>query len=377
MRSVSALVEQLGNEIDFYVITRDRDAGSDAAYPDFQSGEWRPVGRGKVLYLAPDELSSRRLVAAAREIRPHAIYLNSFFGPMSLRLLLARRLGALRGIPILLAPRGELSPGALRLKAFRKRSLLRLSPWIGLHRDVVFHASTECESHEISRVLPRREVPRIARNPVVVRQATGHACPKTIGTARFVFLSRITRKKNLHLAIDLLRSLKGSVTFDIYGPVIGRADRAYRRQWHALIDEMPPNVTVTYHGPIAHDLVASTLSAQHFFLFPTASENFCHAIVEALLAGCPIIASDRTPWRGLAQRGAGWDLPLDDGDAWGHVLQMCVDMNAETYQTASLNARSFGHQIASTDTVVENLHLLRSVFKEQCDVRNSPGVSGV
>src|SRR5262249_16165560 len=103
MRSVSALVEQLSNEIDFYVITRDRDAGSDGGYPDFQSGEWKSVGRGKVLYLAPDELNSKRLVAAAREIRPHAIYLNSFFGPMCLLLLLRRRLGALRGIPIVLA----------------------------------------------------------------------------------------------------------------------------------------------------------------------------------------------------------------------------------------------------------------------------------
>ena len=106
MQSVSALVEQLGNEIDFYVITRDRDAGSDAAYPDFQSGEWKSVGRGKVLYLAPDEMNSRGLVAAACEMRPHAIYLNSFFGPMSIRLLLARRLGALQ-IPILLAPRAN------------------------------------------------------------------------------------------------------------------------------------------------------------------------------------------------------------------------------------------------------------------------------
>ena len=363
MRSVSALVEQLGNEIDFYVITRDRDAGNDAPYPDIHAGEWKSVGKGKVRYLAPYEIRSRGLVDAAHEIQPHAVYLNGFFGPMSIRLLLARRLGALKGVPVLLAPRGELSPGALRLKLFKKRSLLRLSHWIGLHREVLFHASTERESHEISRALPRREAPRIARNPVAVHQATAHTCPKAIGIARFVFLSRITRKKNLHLAIDLLRFLKGSVTFDIYGPVIDQADQAYQRQWHALINEMPANVTVTYRGAIAHDLVASTLSAQHFFLFPTASENFGHAIVEALSAGCPVITSDQTPWLGLAPRGVGWDLPLDDADAWRRVLQMCVDMDAETYETASLNARSFGRQIASTDTVAENLHLFRSILE--------------
>ena len=294
------------------------------------------------------------------------------FAPMSIRLLLARRLGALKGIPLLLAPRGELAPGALRLKAFKKSSFLQFSHWIGLHRNIVFHASTERESHEISQAIPTEEIPRIARNPVAVDQTATHVCSKVIGTARFVFVSLITQKKNLHLAIDLLRFLKGSIEFDIYGPVI---DQAYWRQCCGLIDEMPPNVTVTYRGPIAHDLVASTISAYQFFLLPTANENFGHAIVEALLAGCPIITSDQTPWRGLAQLGVGWDLPLDDPDPWRDVLQTCVDMDATTYERSSLNARALGNQIASTDTVAENRRLFQSMFEEHRGARNGAGVS--
>src|SRR4029077_18366186 len=121
----------------------------------------------------------------------------------------------------------------------------------------------------------------------------------------FVFLSRITRKKNLHIALELLQQVDGSVTFDIYGPVI---DPAYWRECVAVIERMPPNVAVTYRGAIAHDDVASALSGYHFFLLPTASENFGHAIVEALAAGCPLVTSDQTPWTALRQRGIGWDL---------------------------------------------------------------------
>jgi glycosyltransferase involved in cell wall biosynthesis len=95
---------------------------------------------------------------------------------------------------------------------------------------------------------------------------------------------------------------------------------------------------------------------------PTANENFGHAIVEALLAGCPLITSDQTPWRGLAQRGAGWDLPLAAGDEWRRVLQTCVDMDAPAFERASCNARSFGQQIASTDTDRENRELFRSIL---------------
>jgi glycosyltransferase involved in cell wall biosynthesis len=359
MRSVSTLVQRLGDEIDFYVITRDRDEGDDMPYADLIPGEWKSVGNARVRYLSPGEIRTRHLVATVREIRPQAIYLNSFFAPMSLRILLARRLGALKTIPIVLAPRGELSTGALGLKAVKKRSFLRLAHRTRLYHDVIFHASTEHESAEILRSIHGAAAPRVARNPIAVGPSTRAACVKTPGRARFVFLSRIARKKNLDVALRLLRSLRGSVEFDIYGPVI---DAAYWRECEGVIGTMPGNVTVTYRGPVPHEIVQATLSSHHFFLMPTANENFGHAIVEALLAGCPLITSDQTPWRGLAQRGVGWDLSLAAADEWARVLQTCVDMDTPTLERMSGNARSFGHQIASTDTDRENRELFRSIL---------------
>jgi glycosyltransferase involved in cell wall biosynthesis len=360
MRSVSALVDHLGGQIDFFILTRDRDEGDLSPYPDSLEGVWRSVGRAKIRYLAPHEITVRRLGAAVREVQPDVVYLNGFFGELSMKPLMLRRLGRLEGIHVVLAPRGELSPGALRLKAFKKRIFLRLSQVIGLHRSVIFHASTARESEEISVAIPQHELPRIARNPVAATGSPPRACAKVSGAARFVFVSRIARKKNLHVAIDLLRSLKGSVEFDIYGPVI---DEMYWRECRALISSMPPNVKVTYHGPIRHDLVAATLSGHHFFLFPTASENFGHAIVEALLAGCPVITSDQTPWLGLTSIGVGWDLPLEHTARWQQVLQRCVDMDASTFETASRTSQSFGLRIAAEDTTAENLQLFRTIVE--------------
>jgi glycosyltransferase involved in cell wall biosynthesis len=359
MRSVSALVQQLGHDIDFYIITRDRDEGSDTPYQDLTPRAWKTMGLGTVRYLSPDEISTRQLAATVREIEPQAIYLNSFFAPMSLRILLARRLGALKAVPIVLAPRGELGAGALALKAVKKRSFLFLARGTGLYRDVIFHASTEHESAEIMRAIRLATAPRVARNPIAIGPASPGPCSKVSGAARFVFLSRIARKKNLHVALERVRSLEGSVDFDIYGPVI---DAAYWRECQSLIGAMPRNVTITYRGPVAHELVQATLSSHHFFLMPTANENFGHAIVEALLAGCPLITSDQTPWRGLRQRGVGWDLPLSAVEEWQRVLQTCVDMDAATYERTSRSARSYGCQIASTDTNRENRELFRAIL---------------
>jgi glycosyltransferase involved in cell wall biosynthesis len=356
LRSVSALVQLLGEEVDFWVITRDRDEGSEAAYPNVRPGEWTRLGKSHVRYLSPDELNCRRLTKAVTDVQPHALYLNSFFSPMTIKLLAARRAGALGAMPVLLAPRGELSPGALRLKALKKRTFLFLSQLARVHEGVVFHASTEREGREITGVLGSEPALLVARNPVTLDRASTNSPHKTSGAIRFVYLSRIARKKNLHVAIDLLRSLHGAVEFNVYGPV---DDDAYWQECCALIDEMPPNVAITYRGPIAHDQVASTLSEHHCFVFPTASENFGHAIVEAFRAGCPVITSDQTPWVGLSQHRAGWDLRLDDRASWRRVLQEYVDMDAADYARASADARAFGDQIASTDTVCENRDLFQ------------------
>ena len=79
-----------------------------------------------------------------------------------------------------------------------------------------------------------------------------------------------------------------------------------------LIGNMPANVTVNYAGEIHPDQVESTLRTFDLFLFPTHGENYGHVIREALSAGVPALLSDRTPWRGLEEKNAGADLPLDD-----------------------------------------------------------------
>src|SRR5262249_2881691 len=88
------------------------------------------------------------------------------------------------------------------------------------------------------------------------------------------------------------------------------------------------------------------------------------------LAGCPVVTSDQTPWRNLTQSGAGWDLPLNDLDAWRNQVQMCVDMDARMYEAASRSARAFGLRIASMDTATETRQLLRWLLQRMAASRD-------
>lgn len=353
LRTIENTVNHLGDRFNFWILTRDRDATDTAPYPGVLINAWNKVGKAMVYYAAPGTLTGtiiRRLVA---DVMPDVLYLNSFFSNLTIRTLGLRRIGMLPPVPVVLAPRGEFSPGALRLKAAKKQAYLAVALRAGLYRRLIWQASSEIERDDIRRVVGEHVVVKVAPNiapPVTVHSVQPDQTPtKQPGMARFVFLSRVAEKKNLDQLLGWLPQVRGQATLDIYGPI---REPDYWRHCQGLIAQMPSNVHVDYAGSLPHDQVAATLASHHFFVLPTLGENFGHAILEALAAGCPVVISDQTPWRQLAQRRAGWDLPLGQDEQWRTTLQQCIDMDEATYRGWSAAARAFGREyIASAETV--------------------------
>ncbi|MFL5382956.1 MAG: glycosyltransferase family 4 protein [Longimicrobiaceae bacterium] len=366
LRTVGHMVEQLGEPFSFRIVTCDRDWGDRTALPEVVPGRWSPVGNGEAIYLAPEQLGLSGLKKVIRETEHDVLYLNSLFSPrLSIRPLLLARAGAIPRRPIVLAPRGELHPGALgggswghilpsslarRLgspRYLKKQAYIAAARAAGLFRGITWQASNETEAEEIRRHVGRRAnvvvAPDLAARPP--ESLPPPVAPKRAGALRAVFLSRIDDKKNLDGAIALLEGIRGEVEFDVYGPV---GDERYWARCRAALDRLPPNVTARVHGAVPHDRVAEVFRAHELFVFPTRGENFGHVVLEAMVAGCPVLVSDRTPWRGLTRYGAGWDLPLDDVEGMRAVVQRCVDMDEEEYRPWSVRAAHFGRE-ASAD----------------------------
>ncbi len=82
------------------------------------------------------------------------IYLNGFFDPSFTQpVLINRRLGRFRGIPVVIAPRGEFSEGALRIKRFKKAAYIRLATALDLYSGLLWQASSTFEARDITRRL--------------------------------------------------------------------------------------------------------------------------------------------------------------------------------------------------------------------------------
>jgi glycosyltransferase involved in cell wall biosynthesis len=380
------LIESLGSEFNFRVIARDRDLGDAQHYPGIRPGEWMRSGKGEVLYLDPGLRGTLRLLWELLRSGTDLIYVNSFFSRRFAMLPSALRyLGLPKGVPLLLAPRGEFSLGALQIKPRRKRWFLRATNAIGLYRYCVWHASSNFEAADIDReIRPRMKslsvaVERLCPSTLnamftakplsfVASDMTGGYSdgespptvrPKSAGAAEFAFLSRIDRMKNLLGAIVMLKSLRGRVQFHVYGPC---TDEPYLSECKAAEAALPSNVNVIWHGGIPHNEVRGYLSHHHFFLLPTWGENYGHVIVEALAAGCPVIISDLTPWRHLEETGVGWALPLES-ERFAMVLQECVDMEDGRFQDFSARAASFAvDRLRDPKTLADNRKMLAEVI---------------
>ena len=124
---------------------------------------------------------------------------------------------------------------------------------------------------------------------------------------KIVFISRMTREKNLDGALRILRDVKSPVVFDIIGP---REDKRYWAECEALMKALPSNVQAAYKGSIPPDQVFDTLSRYDLFLFPSHGENYGHVIAESISVGTRVLVNQFTPWRDLESEGLGWDLDL-------------------------------------------------------------------
>jgi glycosyltransferase involved in cell wall biosynthesis len=223
---------------------------------------------------------------------------------------------------------------------------------IDLYKGACWHATSQEEAAEIYEIWGAHVPVVIARNLPAksVTEIGLRRRPKQPHTLRLVFLSRISRKKNLHGAISILCGVKSGVYLDIYG---AKEDAEYWDECSQLLGELPENVVAEYKGVVPLEDVIPTLSEYDAFLLPTLGENFGHVIFEALMAGCPVLLSNRTPWRNLADRKAGFDIELNQPSEFHRAIEQLAAMSPDEFESWSKGARTLGLEYSGNPELIE------------------------
>jgi glycosyltransferase involved in cell wall biosynthesis len=384
IRSLENLINAFGDQYEFRVITRSHDHNSPSTFNGVRCGVWTAVGMAHVFYLQRGWRGFPEFLQVLGQVRTRlgAIYLNTFFSrKFSILPILLAYCGILSRAGILLAPRGELSPGALKMRTRRKRAFLFLAKRSGLYNRILWQASSRHEAADIRREFPdvqlvfeaallagfpgqanteiRRAQVLTASDLIVPRSsenADSQARGKKSGAARVVFIGRIVPNKNLSFALQVIYRANGEFVFDIYGPA---ENASYWKECCEIIAAAPSHVKVAYRGVIESGRVPETLARSHLLLLPTFSENFGHVIAESLLSGVPVLISDMTPWRDLVAGGVGWDVALNDPVEFTAVLSSLAEMNNKDWHAMSERARRFAESRCFNARVFEaNAQLL-------------------
>ena len=177
------------------------------------------------------------------------------------------------------------------------------------------------------------------------------------GPLRIVFLSRISPMKNLSFLLRVLQKVNFPIQLSIYGP---KEDLSYWKECLYLIDQLPSNIKLLIGDQVPYKQVKSILQKHDVFVLPTLGENFGHIIIEALIAGVPVIISDKTFWES-DEEGALEALPLDE-HVWLERIIKWSKFDDHILKKKRQAALTYAKNYYNTDLVIKNKEFFYSVF---------------
>jgi len=335
VKSVSSIVKLLKNDFDFFIVTTNTDFGDEQPYSNIKPNIWIQLSSGEnVMYLSKDNLSKKSILTVVESHSFDLFYCNSLFSfYFSIIPIWFHKTGKIKK-SLLLAPRGMLGEGALKIKAKKKKAFITFFKMLNIHKLIIWHSTSEQETNEIKKHFGKNVKMHTVGNLQVIDDSDkANIISKEKDSVKFLFLSRISEKKNLLFALKALSEINSNeknIVFDIVGPI---EDEAYWNKCEQIIAGLKNNnVSVNYLGAKSSEKVREVYNNHHFFFLPTFNENYGHVIVESFLAARPVIISDQTPWRNLKNSNAGWDIALNDKNTFIKILQDCIEMPNDEFQ---------------------------------------------
>ena len=230
---------------------------------------------------------------------------------------------------------------------------------LGLYNNLYWQASSENEKKDILRNF------RIAQTHIDIAPdlisyepiALNYLSLRKPGPLRIVFLSRISPKKNLNFLLRVLQKVNFSIQLSIYGP---REDLSYWKECLYLIDQLPSNIKLLIGDQVPHKQVKSILQKHDVFVLPTLGENFGHIIIEALIAGVPVIISDKTFWES-DEEGALEALALDEYVLLERIIKWSK-FDDHILKKKRQAALTYAKNYYNTDLALKNKEFFYSVF---------------
>ncbi len=364
VRSISNLASNLNDDFEFLIITSDRDILDSKPYENLKIDDWNLVMSSWVYYIPKSRFNFINIVNLIKKTNYDILYLNSFFSlKFTIIPLFFKKFIYVSNLPCVIAPRGEFSVGALKIKKWKKYFFLKTSKFLRLYKHLNWQASSEFELKDIQNNVTYKDL-KIKIAPDLPLKITNfehidlRSSIKKNDYLKIVFFSRISPMKNLDFLLRVLQSINLKIEFSIYGPI---EDIEYWNMCKKLINKLPTNIKVKYFGEIKPDNVIPTLALYDLFILPTKGENFGHVIIESLIAGTPVIISENTKWS-LEETQSIKIIELNNFEKWTKTIKEWYDFDENTINLMKKSAKKFAISYLDNDIEIMNNKSLFSSF---------------
>jgi len=266
------------------------------------------------------------------------IWFNSFF---ELKIFFLIFLKNLSDFKLIVSPRGQLSKKAISTSnMFLKYQFIKL---VRIFKNtIIFHSTDSNESKDIEYGLCINKVFQISN--IFSLKFYENSCYEK----KYVFYSRIHKKKGLLILLKNILHNKVDINLDIYGFI---EDKVYWNECYEIIRKLE---NVNYMGNIDNGDISILKNKYSFFILPTLNENFGHVIVELLSIGLiPMISKGTTPF----------DSIIGDKIKFNFSLEKPDELTNNILQSRNLSY----NQMKEIKTSVKNIY--NTLVKRQVNVK--------
>lgn len=211
--------------------------------------------------------------------------------------LLAAKLGRK---PLVWSPRGALQRWAGTRRSSAKAAWEKVC-CLAAPRRMVLHVTSQEEADQSCQRIPGFRA-AIIPNGVAPPERPVPRVPRQNGF-RLAFLGRLAEIKGIEQLIGAAAELIDTPNWRL--SIAGTGDPTYIRHLTNLIDQHNLSARVRLVGEVTGDSKEQFFANSDLLILPSHSENFGMVVAEALVRGCPVIASTGTPWRDLENVGCG------------------------------------------------------------------------
>lgn len=312
----------------------------------------------------------------------------------------AREAAVAAGKPLVISPRGMLEAWSLNRSKLRKAVAWWLFERRNLQSAAMFHATAASEARSIEEVLGHRLTrintdlfcaedlgakSGVSRNegdlrltnsklktaigvPIVVapngvdlpdlaekpgREVVEQRFPQLKERRWVVFMSRLHPKKGIDVLLRAWSKQRTTGPQDhgtTHSPaspsssspllILAGSDLVgYRKEVERMVREMGLQDSVVLTGEMQGEMKDALLGNADVFVLPSHSENFGIVVAEAMAWGRPVITSTGTPWKEVAEAGAGWWVKPEEGEV-AQALQEALGKGQEALDAMGARGRA-------------------------------------